>query len=124
MVVRPIYEQCRIMSAKELEIKYISSAVARRTVIRHHYSGKVTQNGQIHYGVFYKGKLEGAMQYGPSIFRTGQKGCQNVSRAKTKRMKWAMAATSGTAAVRYRPMRSTTESAGQTFDEMKAERLQ
>jgi hypothetical protein len=32
-----------------------------------HYSGKVVQNSQLHIGVFYRGKLEGVMQFGPSL---------------------------------------------------------
>lgn len=34
---------------------------------RIHYSGKITQNSQLHLGVFLDGKLEGAMQFGPSL---------------------------------------------------------
>lgn len=34
---------------------------------RVHYSGKVVNNSQVHIGVFYNGKLEGAMQFGPSL---------------------------------------------------------
>lgn len=32
-----------------------------------HYSGKVVNNSQLHLGVFLKGRLEGAMQFGPSL---------------------------------------------------------
>jgi hypothetical protein len=55
------------MSAKQIVLKPISSSEANRVVKRVHYSGKVVQNSQIHIGVFYKGKLEGAMQFGPSL---------------------------------------------------------
>jgi len=55
------------MSAKDIVLKPISAADARRVVQREHYSGKVVQNSQFHIGVFYFGELEGAMQFGPSI---------------------------------------------------------
>jgi len=53
--------------AKNLEIKVIDSKSSRQIVERYHYSGKCTQNSQIHFGVFLAGKLEGALQFGPSI---------------------------------------------------------
>ena len=34
---------------------------------RIHYSGKVTKNSQVHLGVFLDGRLEGVMQFGPSL---------------------------------------------------------
>ena len=34
---------------------------------RVHYSGKVVNNSRVHIGVFYHGKLEGALQFGASI---------------------------------------------------------
>lgn len=34
---------------------------------RYHYSGKVVQNSQLHLGVFLRGALLGAMQFGPSL---------------------------------------------------------
>lgn len=55
------------MSAKELLLKPISAAEANAVVKKFHYSRKVVPNSQIHIGVFYRGKLEGAMQFGPSI---------------------------------------------------------
>lgn len=36
-------------------------------VKRVHYSGKCAANSQLHLGVFYRGKLEGVMQYGPPL---------------------------------------------------------
>lgn len=56
-------------SAKDIIIKPIKSAVARSVVAKHHYSGKSTQNSQLHFGVFLNGKLEGCLQYGPPIDR-------------------------------------------------------
>ena len=55
------------MGAKDLVLKKISAQEANVVVKKYHYSGKVVPNSQIHIGVYYMGKLEGAMQYGPSI---------------------------------------------------------
>ena len=54
-------------TAKDLHVAPISSHDARGLVKRIHYSGKVTNNSQLHFGVFLDGKLEGAMQFGPSL---------------------------------------------------------
>lgn len=54
-------------SAKDIHIAPISSADARALVRRIHYSGKVANNSQLHFGVFLDGRLEGAMQFGPSL---------------------------------------------------------
>jgi hypothetical protein len=56
-----------MFTAKDIQIKVIDSASSRKIVERYHYSGKCTQNSQIHFGVFLNGKLEGALQFGPSI---------------------------------------------------------
>ena len=55
------------MSAKEIIVKPISSQDAARIVKACHYSGKVVQNSQLHFGVFLNGKCGGAMQFGPSL---------------------------------------------------------
>jgi hypothetical protein len=55
------------MSAKHIIVKPISSADAARIVKACHYSGKVVQNSQLHFGVFLDGKCGGAMQFGPSL---------------------------------------------------------
>ena len=55
------------MSAKDLLLKPIGATEANNFVRKNHYSGKVVPNSQIHIGVFYFGKLEGVMQYGPSL---------------------------------------------------------
>lgn len=54
-------------SAKDILLKPISGAEANAVVKKHHYSGRVVNNSQIHIGVFYRGSLEGAMQFGPSL---------------------------------------------------------
>lgn len=54
-------------SAKDIVVKPISAKDAATLVKRIHYSGTVTQNSQLHLGVFLDGRLEGAMQFGPSL---------------------------------------------------------
>jgi hypothetical protein len=54
-------------SAKDITVKPISAADAKRVVQAVHYSGKTTTNSQLHLGVFLNGRLEGAMQFGPSL---------------------------------------------------------
>lgn len=53
--------------AKDILLRPVSAVEANELVKRVHYSGKVVQNSQLHIGVFYNGKLEGAMQFGPSL---------------------------------------------------------
>jgi hypothetical protein len=55
------------MSAKDIVVKPIRSQDAVRIVKACHYSGKVVQNSQLHFGVFLDGKCGGAMQFGPSL---------------------------------------------------------
>lgn len=57
--------------AKDIHIAPIKAADANRVVRRLHYSGKVVPNSQIHLGVFLRGRLEGAIQFGPSINKKG-----------------------------------------------------
>lgn len=54
-------------TAKALRVAPISSGDANAFVKAHHYSGKVCQNSQLHFGVFLAGRLHGAMQFGPSL---------------------------------------------------------
>jgi len=54
-------------TAKDIIVKPISAKDAAALVRRVHYSGTVTQNSQLHLGVFLNGRLEGAMQFGPSL---------------------------------------------------------
>ena len=55
------------MSAKDIIIAPIAAADANACIRLHHYSGKIVQNSQLHLGVFLGGRLEGAMQFGPSL---------------------------------------------------------
>jgi len=52
------------VSAKEIIIKPIAKTEADKIVKKYHYSGKVVQNSNLNFGVFYKGLLLGAMQFG------------------------------------------------------------
>lgn len=54
-------------TAKDIHVAPISSEAARALVKRLHYSGKVVHNSQLHFGVFLNGRIEGAMQFGPSL---------------------------------------------------------
>jgi hypothetical protein len=53
--------------AKDIILRPIDRRTADAVVKAHHYSGKVVNNSQLHIGVFYRGSLEGAMQFGPSL---------------------------------------------------------
>lgn len=51
-------------SAKEIVVKRIASAIANAVTKKYHYSGKVVNNSQLHFGVFLDGKLHGSMSFG------------------------------------------------------------
>jgi len=53
--------------AKALVLRPIQASEANALVRRVHYSGKVVNNSQLHIGVFWNGRLEGAMQFGPPM---------------------------------------------------------
>ena len=57
-------------SAKEIEVRPIAKRDADALIRRVHYSGKVVRNSQLSLGVFLHGRLEGAMQFGPSLDKT------------------------------------------------------
>lgn len=54
-------------SAKSIHVAPVSREHAAALVKRLHYSHKIVCNSQLHLGVFLGGKLEGAMQFGPSM---------------------------------------------------------
>lgn len=54
-------------NVKEIVLELLTSSRANAFVRAHHYSGKVVTNSQLHIGVFWKGELEGVMQFGPSL---------------------------------------------------------
>lgn len=51
---------------KEIIIKVIPASVANPFVKKHHYSGKVVNNSQLHFGAFLEGDLHGVLSFGPS----------------------------------------------------------
>lgn len=53
--------------AKEVIVKVIPEKYATPFVKAHHYSGKVVQNSQLHFGCFLDGRLHGVMSFGPSM---------------------------------------------------------
>lgn len=53
--------------AKEIIIKVIPAKIAVPFVKKHHYSGKVVQNSNLHFGAFLDGQLHGVMSFGPSM---------------------------------------------------------
>jgi hypothetical protein len=55
------------VSAKSIYVAPIAAQDANALVRRLHYSKKVVNNSQLHLGVFFDGRLEGAMQFGPSL---------------------------------------------------------
>ena len=55
------------INVKDIIIKPINSKTANAFVKKHHYSGKVTSNSQLHFGAFYKDVLHGVMSFGPSL---------------------------------------------------------
>lgn len=57
-------------SAKDLRVSAISAKDANAFVREHHYSGKVDTRSQVHLGVFWNDRLEGCLQFGPSIDKT------------------------------------------------------
>lgn len=54
-------------AVKDIIIKVIPKKNADEFVRAHHYSGKVVQGSQVHFGCFLYGSLHGVLQYGPSI---------------------------------------------------------
>jgi hypothetical protein len=53
--------------AKEIIVKVIPSKIANDFVKAHHYSGKVVQNSNLHFGCFLNDKLHGVMSYGSPL---------------------------------------------------------
>lgn len=52
---------------KEIVVKVIPAKIATPFVKAHHYSGKIVNNSQLHFGAFLDGKLHGVMSFGPSM---------------------------------------------------------
>jgi len=52
--------------AKEIILKVIPFQIATPFIKKWHYSGKIVNNSQLHFGAFLDGKLHGVLSYGPS----------------------------------------------------------
>lgn len=57
--------------AKEIIVKVISPKIANEFVKKHHYSGKVVPNSNLHFGAFLDGQLHGVLSFGSSINKKG-----------------------------------------------------
>ena len=55
---------------KQINLKAIDSKSANTFIKKWHYSGKIVNNSQLHFGCFYNGKLYGVLSYGPSMDKT------------------------------------------------------
>jgi hypothetical protein len=53
--------------AKEIIVKVIPAKIANEFVKKHHYSGKVVNLSNLHFGAFLDDKLHGVMSYGPPM---------------------------------------------------------
>lgn len=52
---------------KQLIVRPVKANKANNLCRRWHYSGKVVPNSQLHFGVFWRDKCYGVMQFGPSL---------------------------------------------------------
>ena len=53
--------------AKEIIVKVIPSKIANEFVKKHHYSGRVVNLSNLHFGAFLDNKLHGVLSYGPPM---------------------------------------------------------
>ena len=53
--------------AQKVVVRPIPTSAASACIRRLHYSGKVVNNSQLSFGVFFNDRLEGAVQLGPSL---------------------------------------------------------
>ena len=72
---------------KEIIVKVIPAKVAEPFVRAHHYSGKVVQNSQVHFGCFLDGELHGVLSFGPSMDKRRMLNLVETSN-KTEKSKW------------------------------------
>lgn len=52
---------------KEIKLKVIPSKIANEFIRRYHYSKKIVNNSNLHFGAFLDGHLHGVLSYGPSL---------------------------------------------------------
>lgn len=60
--------------AKGINVRVIPGKVAIPFIKKHHYSGKVVNNSNLHFGVFMNGVLHGVMSFGPSLDKSKMQG--------------------------------------------------
>ena len=53
--------------AKEIIVKVIPSKIANEFVKKHHYSGRVVNLSNLHFGAFLDNKLHGVLSFGPPM---------------------------------------------------------
>lgn len=53
--------------AKDIIVKVIPAKIANEFVKKHHYSGKVVQNSNLHFGAFLDEGLHGVMSFGSPL---------------------------------------------------------
>lgn len=53
--------------AREILVKVIPSKIANDFIKKHHYSGKVVCNSNLHFGAFLDNSLHGVLSFGPSL---------------------------------------------------------
>jgi hypothetical protein len=54
---------------KKIVLKVIPSGIANDFVHKYHYSGKVVENSQLHFGAFYDNRLHGVLSFGCPLDR-------------------------------------------------------
>lgn len=52
---------------KQIQVKSIHYSLANAFIKKHHYSGKIVPNSQLHFGCYLNERLLGVMQFGPSM---------------------------------------------------------
>ena len=55
------------IKVKEIRLEPIKAPAAIAFIKKHHYSGKVVNNSQLHFGAFHGGRLLGVMSFGPPM---------------------------------------------------------
>ena len=56
-------------TAKDIIVKVIPSKVANDFIKKHHYSGKIVNNSQLHFGAFLDNRLHGVLSFGCPLDR-------------------------------------------------------
>ena len=59
---------------KQIQVKSIHSSLANAFVKKHHYSGKVVPNSQLHFGCYLDNRLLGVMSFGASMDKARMQG--------------------------------------------------